>query len=192
LIPLLSWTGQPTYAQTKEIFDLAWRHFGVKAGAGVRSASQLTLLVNRYRRNPDYAAQLSASIAEKAGDDADEALESFLEFARQWLSFKAPRLVSAVGRIQSDVLLRHGIRPGNYSYFCSQLESLFMNPVVTALEEYGVPIQIASRLVPQLDNPETLDDALAALLKRKSADFDGLTAFEKTLISPLCAPTDTQ
>ncbi|MBW8832799.1 MAG: DEAD/DEAH box helicase [Burkholderiales bacterium] len=75
LTPLLSWTGQPTYNQTKEIFDLAWRHFKVKAGAGVLSASQLTLRVNRYRKNPDYAAQLSAAIAGKTGDEADEALE---------------------------------------------------------------------------------------------------------------------
>jgi hypothetical protein len=49
LTPLLCWTGQPTYDQTKEIFDLAWRHFKVKSGSGVRSASQLTLLVNRCR-----------------------------------------------------------------------------------------------------------------------------------------------
>lgn len=192
LTPLLSWTGQPTYDQTKEIFDLAWRHFKVKAGAGVRSASQLTLLVNRYRKNPDYAAQLSAAIAGKTGDEADEALESFLEFARQWLSFKAPRLVSAVGRIQGDVLLRHGIRPGNYAFFCSQLESLFMNPVVTALEEYGVPIQIASRLVPKLGDPKTLDEALAGLARRRPAEFGGLTAFEQVLISPLCAPPGAQ
>ena len=187
LTPLLSWTGQPTYDQTKEVFDLAWRHFKVKAGASVFSASQLTLLVNRYRKNPDYAAQLSAAIAGKTGDEADDALESFLEFVRQWLSFKAPRLVSAVGRIQSDVLLRHGIRPGNYLYFCSQLESLFMNPVVTALEEYGVPIQIASRLVTKLGNPNKLDDALAELASRRSNEFTGLTAFEQALINPLCA-----
>jgi hypothetical protein len=142
---------------------------------------------NRYRRNPDYATQLSAAIAGKIGDEADEALESFLEFARQWLSFKAPRLVSAVGRIQGDVLLRHGIRPGNYAFFCTQLESLFMNPVVIALEEYGVPIQIASRLVPMLGDPKTLDDALASLSRRRPSDFSGLTTFERVLISPLCA-----
>lgn len=192
LTPLLSWTGQPTYDQTKEIFDLAWRHFKVKAGPGVRSASQLTLLVNRYRKNPDYAAQLSAAIAGKIGDEADDALESFLEFARQWLSFKAPRLLGAVGRIQSDVLLRHGIRPGNYAFFCSQLESLFMNPVVTALEEYGAPIQIASRLIPALGDPQTLDDALAVLARRKPVEFSSLTAFEQVLISPLCAPPAAQ
>lgn len=186
LAPLLSWTGLPTYDQKKAIFDLAWRHFKVKPAGVIKSASQLTLLVSRYQKNPDYSQQLQGAISGKTGEEADEALESFLEFARQWLSFKAPRLMSAVGRIQAEILARRGVRVGNYAYFCSQLESLFMNPVVTALEEYGVPIQIGTRLVPKLGEPKTLDEALAALAKRRASEFSGLSGFEQALINPLC------
>lgn len=189
--PLLAWTGPPNYEQCKAVFDLAWRHFKVKPAGVVRSASQLTFLVNKYRANPDYAAQLKISIDGKVGNDADEALEAFLEFARQWLGFKAPRLVNAVGRIQSEVLARHGVRPGNYAFFCSQLESLFMNPVITALEEYGVPIQVARRIVPELGEPTTLDDALAALSIRSANEFSNLSHFEKSIIDPLCASVAT-
>jgi hypothetical protein len=189
LAPLLAWTGLPTYDQKKAMFDLAWRHFKVKPAGAVLSSSQLTLLVSRYQKNPDYAAQLRSAIDGKVGEKADEALESFLEFARQWLSFKAPRMVSAVGRIQTEVLARRGVRPGNYAYFGSQLESLFMNPVITALEEYGVPIQIATRLVAKLGEPKTLDEALAGLAKRRANEFAGLSHFEQQLISPLCATT---
>lgn len=192
LAPLLSWTGLPTYDQTKAIFDLAWRHFKVKPAGVVRSSSQLTFLVNGYRKNPSYAAQLSASIAGKIGEEADEALEFFLEFARQWLTFKAPRLFSAVGRIQAEVLMRHKFPPGNYAYFCSQLESLFMNPVITALEEYGVPIQIGVRLVAQLGEPKTLDEALVGLASRRASELGELSRFEQALISPLCAPADSR
>lgn len=188
LAPLLSWTGLPTYDQKKAVFDLAWRHFKVKPAGVVRSSSQLTLLISRYQKNPGYSAQLQAAIAGKTGEESDEALESFLEFARQWLSFKAPRLMSAVARIQTEVLTRRGIRPGNYTYFCSQLESLFMNPVVTALEEYGVPIQIGTRLVPKLGEPKSLDEALTGLARRRASEFSGLSAFEQSLIKPLCAP----
>ncbi len=188
LAPLLSWTGLPTYDQKKAIFDLEWRHFKVKPAGGVRSSSQLTLLISRYQKNPGYSAQIQAAIAGKTGEESDEALETFLDFARQWLGFKAPRLMSAVARIQAEVLTRRGIRPGNYAYFCSQLESLFMNPVVTALEEYGVPIQIGTRLVPKLGEPKSLDEALAGLARRRASEFTGLTAFEQALIRPLCAP----
>lgn len=191
LTPLISWTSLPTYDQMKTVFDLAWRNFKVKPVGGVFSSSQLTFLVNRYRTNPDYAAQLSAAITGKTGEEADEALESFLEFARQWLTFKAPRLLTAVGRIQTEVLERHGVRPGNYAYFCSQLESLFMNPVIIALEEYGVPIQIGARLVTKLKNPTTLDEALEGLAKHGSEYFTGLSGFEQALVRPLCADAST-
>ena len=32
-----------------------------------------------------------------------------------------------------------------------------MNPVILALEEYGIPLQLGLRLAPTLGNPETLD-----------------------------------
>jgi len=121
----------------------------------------------------------------KAGEEADEAFEEFLEFVRQWVSFKAPRLMGAVGRIQEEMLRRNGFRPGDYGYFCGQLESLFMNPVAMALEEYGVPLQLAERLVPALGSPKTLDQAIDALARRRSADMQGLSAFERSLIKPL-------
>ena len=76
---------------------------------------------------------------------------------------------------------------GNYAFFCSQLESLFMNPVIMALEEYGVPVQLAARLVPKLGNPTTLDDALAALGQRRTTELGGLSRFEQALVRPLCA-----
>ena len=90
LAPLLSWTGLPTYDQKKAIFDLAWRHFKVKPAGVVRSSSQLTLLISRYQKNPGYSAQLQAAIAGKTGEESDEALESFLEFARQCLASRHP------------------------------------------------------------------------------------------------------
>lgn len=186
LAPLLSWTGLPTYDQMLAVFDLAWRHFRVKGLAGVVNAKQLTFRVNRYRMQPSFSAQLREALNGKSGDESDEALEGFLEFARQWLGFKAPRLMSAVNRIQREVLARHSRRPGDYGFFSGQMESLFMSPVIIALEEYGVPLQLGERLVPLLKNPQTLDEALAALMKRRAADLPGLTGFERALVRPLC------
>lgn len=189
LAPLLSWTGKPTYDQMFAVFDLAWRHFKVKGLAGVVTAKQLTFRVNQYRMQPSFAVQLREALRGKSGDDADEALEGFLEFARQWVGFKAPRLMSAVNRIQSEVMTRHFRSPGDYSFFCGQMESLFMNPVIVALEEYGVPLQLGEQIVPLLGNPQTLDEVLAELAKRRVTDLSGLTGFERALVRPLCRNT---
>ncbi|MBG6074086.1 MULTISPECIES: DEAD/DEAH box helicase [unclassified Polaromonas] len=184
--PMLSWCGMPNYDNLKIVFDLAWRHLGGRSGAGVNTAAQLTYRINQYRSQPSYTAQLREAIKGKSGDEADEALETFLEFARQWVNFKAPRLMGAVNRIQAEVLRRHSYTPGDYAFFCGQLESMFMSPVITALEEYGVPIQLGERLMPILGAPDTLDDALAALAKRWPEDIVGISRFERALIRPLC------
>jgi len=66
-----------------------------------------------------------------------------------------------------------------------------MSPVTTALKERGVPIQIVVRLVRGLGDPQTLDDALINLSKRKASECAGLTRFEQALINPLCAEYST-
>ena len=185
--PLLSWSGMPTYDQIKAVFDLAWVYFKVRSAAGVTSASQLTFLVNRYRSAPNYNTQINLAMRGKTGDEADEAMETFLEFARHWMSFKAPRLMGAVNRIQAEVLNRNRRRPGDYAFFCGQMESLFMDPVIIALEEYGIPLQLGLRLLPVLGKPKTLDDALESLSKCSASDFKNLTSFEWELLRPLCA-----
>lgn len=184
--PLLSWSGLPTYDQMLAVFDLAWRHFRVKGTAAATSAKHLTYRVNQYRMQQSFSRQLKDAVNDKSGDEADEALESFLEFVRQWVSFKAPRLMGAVGLIQKEVLSGTGVRPGDYAFFCGQMESLFMNPVIAALEEYGVPLQLGERLIPILGTPVTLDAALDALAKRRAKDVQGLSMFERQLIRPLC------
>lgn len=186
LAPLLSWTRSPTYEQMLAVFDLAWRHFKVRGLSGVVTAKQLTFKVNQYRMQPSFAAQLREALRGRSGDDADEALESFLEFARQWLGFRAPRLMSAVNRIQNEILARHSRPAGNYTFFIGQMEALFMSPVVIALEEYGIPLQLGEQVLPLLRHPQTLDEALALLAKRRAADIPGLTAFERALVRPLC------
>jgi hypothetical protein len=186
LAPLLSWSRYPSYDQLLTVFDLAWRHFKVRGATGVTTAKQLTFRINQYRSRPSYTEQLQETLRGKTGEEADEALEGFLEFVRQWVSFKAPRLMSAVNRIQQEVLQRHAHRTGDYAFFCGQLESLFMSPVIIALEEYGVPIQLGERIVPILGDPQTLDEALTALAKRRASDIPKLSEFERALIRPLC------
>ena len=183
---VLGWDGIPQYKQLLGTLELACKHLGFRSSDGVRSVKQLTFRIWAYKMDPSYSSQVLKSIDGKAGDEADEALEEFLEFVRQWVTFRTPRLLMAMDRIQKEVLSRCNAKAGNYAFFSSQLESLFMNPVATALEEYGVPLQLADRLIPKIGNPKTLDDALDSLRQRTVTSFKELTAFEADLIHPLC------
>lgn len=184
--PLLCWEGFPTYEQLNAAVGLACEHLGFKASTDIKTPKSLVYRLNQYRSNSDFAWQLAKSIEGKEGDDADEALEAFLEFTRQWVSFRAPRWLRALDRIQHRVFSRHNIKPGNYSFFAGQLESLFMAPPIVALEEYGVPIQLAQKLHPQLGSPATLDEALDTFARTNPQRFKGLSNFERRLIKPLC------
>lgn len=183
---VLNWRNLPKYGQLKASLELAWKFFGIKSSGEVRSSSQLTLKLWKYAQNPDFKGQIVAAVGSLQGAKADEALEGFLEFARQWVAFRAPRMLFALERIQAEVFARHNIQPGNFSYYCSLLESLFVDPVAVALEEYGVPMQLAERLIPRLGNPDSLDAALEALRSKNLTSFKELTDFEKELIQPLC------
>ena len=52
----------------------------------------------------------------------------------------------AVNKIQADVLAKEGIEPGDFSFFAEQLENMFLDPLLTALDEYGIPTQISTRI----------------------------------------------
>lgn len=183
---LLAWQGLPKYEQLKASLELAWQYFGTKSTTEVRSASQLTLKLWNYAKEPNFQRQIALAIGSQKGEAADDAMEGFLDFARQWVSFRAPRMLSSLERIQSEVFSRHQIKPGNYAFYCSKLESLFVSPVIVALDEYGIPMQLAERVVKQLNGPESLDKALDQLKQRSARSFEGLTSFERSLLKPLC------
>jgi hypothetical protein len=52
----------------------------------------------------------------------------------------------ALDRIQKDVFGRVGYDAGEFEYFARSVENYFLEPEIVALDEYGVPIEIARKL----------------------------------------------
>jgi hypothetical protein len=73
----------------------------------------------------------------------------------------------ALSRIQAAVFGRAGIRPGDYSAYAAQVESLFTNPVAATLDEYGIPLELAEKLRRVIGTTTDLDLALANIKKCK-------------------------
>lgn len=70
---------------------------------------------------------------------------------------------------------------GNYEYFASQAESLFVAPEIAAMDEYGIPFDLARRLTRFLHGGGSLDRTLERL-RALDADALNLGAFEKRLL----------
>lgn len=113
-----------------------------------------------------------------------EAINLRLKFIRNMVCFRLPRDIMAVSNIQADVLAKIGIEPGDFSFFAEQLENMFLDPLLTALDEYGIPTQISTQIKNLILPSEHLNDLLAKLRAlAPRVESLQLTGFEKSLMS---------
>ncbi len=183
--PLLSWTGFPKRKELRFVCELIWTYFVKRnARAGVFSGKQLAYKVSALYQGRDSTSRRVAdelNPGRYAAKSADEAVERVLDFDRRWAGFHLPRFLMAVSLIQSHVLREKGLPCGDYSTYAVQMECLFKSPIVAALDEYGIPIQIAEKLQAALRTAEDLDSALARL-KTLNLTRIRLTPFEREIV----------
>jgi hypothetical protein len=95
--------------------------------------------------------------------------------------FHFPRLLIGLGNIARDVLSRYRLTAGDVSPYAQQVENLFHDAGVAALDEYGVPLPLAFRLERRLADNNSLDGTLA-LLQQLDLDRVPLVPFERELL----------
>lgn len=185
LWPLLNWTSTPTSRQFRVTCELIWTYL-VRKGrqSGVSSGSQLSFKTFQLLNRRSVAVRVREELKEGkyAAASADEAVERVLEFDRTWATFEIPRLLMALSRIQEFVLNSEGLPHGNYQGFAARVECLFTTPVVAALDEYGIPMQLGERLQRLLGTADNLDQALSVLMQLDVTSLKGLSTFERGLL----------
>jgi len=182
---ILSWSRFPTSSQLEVVCNLIWSFLVqvTRGRGGVYSARQLAFKVWQMIRVPSTAERVRQELrpGRYMAKTPDEAVERILEFERTWASFELPRYLMAVSRIQQAVFEPRGLPYGDYSTFAAQVECFFLNPVIAALDEYGIPIQVGMKIQPRIGETEDLDRALTKL---KQMDVGGLTldTFEREVL----------
>jgi rhodanese-related sulfurtransferase len=183
LHPLLAWSGFPQWEQLRETAGFVWRLSGFSGRvSGVSSGAQLALKLSRLQRNPETWNHIQALAQGDAGaSDGDERVEGALEFVRQWAGHHAPRLFLGLDRIQREVFGSLGYRPGSYGFYVGRLHNLFLPPALAAVDEYGLPIEVALKIQDRLDLRGELDDLLDSI-RSLQVDEVPLTDFERKLL----------
>jgi rhodanese-related sulfurtransferase len=178
---LFAWSRFPTYDQLVAVCSVMWTFFKASklAAGSVANAKQLAVLIFALRDRPTTKEMIAKQML--YWKDADKSVSTTLDFLRLWATFHFSRLLMAIDRIQKDVLGRAKLRAGNFEPFAAAVESLFMDSTLVALEEYGLPIEIARKLEDALQPDGDLDGVLGRL---KAIDVDGyeLTSFEVRMI----------
>lgn len=182
---VLQWDRFPNSSQLEAVCELIWSFLvqTSRGRGGVYSARQLAFKVWQMVRVPSAAERVRQELrpGKYAAKSPDEAVERVLDFERTWASFELPRYLMAVSRIQKAVFDPLGLPSGDYSSFASQVECFFKNPVIAALDEYGVPLQLAEHLSVLIGEDQDLDTALLKL-KRLPIDDLNIDSFEKDVL----------
>lgn len=183
---LMSWKGIPEPNQLNYLCDLVYSLEGNNLmDYLVYSSAQLAWHINELRSQKNLRAYLRDAVENRRSDyTASEAINLRLRFIRNMVCFRLPRDIMAVNKIQADVFGTRNIEPGDFRFFSEQLENMFLDPLFTALDEYGIPTQISMQIKDLIFPSEHLNDLLAKLRAlAPSVERLQLTGFEKSLIS---------
>jgi hypothetical protein len=183
--PHLAWNSFPKYNQLKYVCELIWEYLiSAERRHGVFSGSQLAHKTWQLWQTRSTIRRVLDEMkpGQYAAKSADEAVERVLQFDRNWAGFELPRCLMTTSRIQAHVLRQLGLPQGDYSSFATQAESLFRSPIVAALDEYGIPLQVAEKLQAHLRSTTDLDAALQHL-KMLDLNRIRLSPFERELVA---------
>lgn len=182
---LLSWKGIPEPYQLSYLCELVYSLEGDNLMEyQIASSSQLAWHINELRNQKNLPAYLNEAVENRWGNvSASEAINLRLKFIRNMVCFRLPRDIMAIHKIQVDVLERAGYELGDFSFFAEQLENMFLDPLLTALDEYGIPTQISTKIKHLILPSERLNDLLAKLrLLAPRVERLQLTRFEKDVM----------
>lgn len=180
----LAWDGFPTEAELRAACELIWDNLVAARGQrnGIANGRQLAARLNRFRANAEVTKLIEEELRGDYAADADEAVESVMQFVRSWVDFEFPKLLRCLDAIQRVILGRAGAATGDYTSFAAHVEGLFAEPFLATLDEYGIPLQVARRLHSAL-GPRTSFDELLGALRALDLSRTPLSEFERGLVA---------
>lgn len=164
----LAWRGFPKYHDLEAVCDLLYEYFSSAAVRwGVWTPGQLTLMIWRSYKGdrPRKLIDHQFEYEKNHGVSIDEVILSVLTFQRSGLTFGFPKYLRVVNDIQQAVLGRAGVRYSDFQPFAAAAENAFLGSALAALDEYGLPMEVARKLANALA-PKDEDNSLDAVLQR--------------------------
>lgn len=172
---MLLWSGYPNYRQIQALCSILCRvQRPWSFGAG--SAGQLNTRLRRLRSASTMREFFATYAIENEG--YEENFEKVFIFLRA-AEYKIPELTLAIAAFARHALERRADLI-DYEAYASSLSQWFRSPVLKALEENGVPIQIAERF---LRSNDTTDSLTARLQREARSKSSSLSKFEKSWIA---------
>ena len=113
--------------------------------------------------------------------DINEAIELSLDIQRHWINFQFPRYLRSLCQIANDVFKKHNLPLCDYNYYATLVESYFCPVFVVPFDEYGLPIQISTKIGKEIKLSNELDVAIQQL-KQYDVEHSQLANIEKYFV----------
>jgi hypothetical protein len=183
---VLSWRGSPDGPQLQAACNVIFDHFEIKAtlkGHQIHSGEQLAACLTNLRNTKSLRDFIESRLPFKRPiESVSDSVENTLRLLRKYIGYRLPKQLIALENIHRDVSRRIGERvQANYELYAVQVESLFIDSGLFALDEYGLPPETTRKLMRSDVRIQTLDDAIRYTLMLNQ-DSLPLHPFEKQLI----------
>ncbi len=181
---LLGWRGNPDFEELAGTCEVLVEHLQTRQlrSGYVRSARQLAFRLRRLAVAQSARALIEAESESSEPEKVDELVQGVSEFLRRIAGYQFPMRLRALERIQEVVFSRVGLRPGSYAAYALRVENLFLPNPLIALDEYGIPPELARKLRHDLQAEGDLDLVLERLAEIDPGRGD-LTEFEVELLT---------
>lgn len=190
---LLSWSAYPTYIQLKYLLSLAWDNL-LKTGetTSPMTKDKLVKITHDYgiKQNISYLVDSNflyfkkLKQYEKKTDKEvhDDAIMDAFQILRHWFHYKVPKWLNVMNELQKFVCEKNNLKPGDYTFYASQIENDFVRGNLSILVEYGVPksaiIKLENKIPPNLS-----EDYIFEEIKNKNfVENSNLNKYEKEKI----------
>lgn len=182
---VFAWKALPTDRQLKAVCNMVFDYLEAKSlrDMHIWSGDSLAWHIGTLQRNRNPSQFLKEVVSrDSSGRPAGQVISHLLGFLRNIVCQRFPQQLRMIDSIQREVFVRRNrAPPGDFQAYASMVENMFMDSALFALDEYGVPLQLALKLEKRLAPNGKLDEVLTRLrsIDIRSSEFH---AFEREVL----------
>ncbi|MFN3882370.1 MAG: DEAD/DEAH box helicase [Nitrincola lacisaponensis] len=175
---LICWDSTPRYRQLEYCLGLAWDYL-IKPGENVNPMTKKKIvkvtfdyginksIIELVKNNFVYKKKHERYDSWSDKEILDESIRDSFQILRHWFQYKIPKWLLVVNELQRFVCNELGVRPGNYTFYASSIESDFVRENLTILSEYGVPRSAIDKIEKYIDKDLNQDLVIKEIINKK-------------------------
>ncbi|MEQ3724414.1 DEAD/DEAH box helicase [Alcanivorax sp.] len=187
---LICWDSTPRYRQLEYCLGLAWDYL-IKPGENVNPMTKKKIvkvtfdyginksIIELVKNNFVYKKKLERYDSWSDKEILDESIRDSFQILRHWFQYKIPKWLLVVNELQRFVCSELGLRPGNYTFYASSIESDFVRGNLTILAEYGVPRSAIDKIEKYIDKDLNQDLVIKEIINKKIHEKPEFLSYER-------------